>query len=126
MTASWQNTELVRIADAEELTIQPRRPDGSLRAPLPIWVVREGDELYVRSYKGDAGAWYRTAKASHAGHVRAGGVEADVEFGEEGDSALNDRIDEAYRAKYQRYGDSYMAAINSPTSRATTLRLIRR
>ena len=123
MTTPWQDTDLARIADAEELTIQPQRADGSLRNPLPIWVVRAGDELYIRSYKGDAASWYRTVKASHAGHVSAGGVEADVEFGEETDGTVNDRIDEAYRAKYGRYGANYVDAINSPTSRATTLRL---
>ena len=126
MTTTWQDTDLTRIAEAEELTIRPRRADGSLRNPLPIWVVRAGDELYVRSYKGDAASWYRTVKASHAGHVGAGGVEADVELVEEADGTLNDRIDEAYRAKYGRYGASYVDAINSPASRATTLRLSRR
>jgi hypothetical protein len=123
MTTAWQNTDLNRIAEAQELTIQARRADGSLRNPLPIWVVRAGDELYIRSYKGDAAAWYRTALAGRAGHVSAGGVEADVEFGEATDGALNDQIDEAYRAKYASYGASYTDAMTSDTSRATTLRL---
>lgn len=123
MSTVWQNTDLVRIAEAQELTIQTRRSDGSLRNPLPIWVVRAGDELYIRSYKGDSAAWYRTAQASHAGHVSAGGVEADVEFGAETDGALNDRVDEAYRAKYAGYGASYTDAMTSAASRATTLKL---
>lgn len=122
MTA-WQNTDLDRIGEATELTIQPRRADGGLRAPLPIWVVREGDDLYVRSYKGDGGAWYLAARASRAGYVHAGGVEADVEFSEQTDPALNDRIDAVYRAKYRSYGAAYVDPMTSPTARATTLRL---
>ena len=119
----WKNIDLKRIGDAQELTIQPRRDDGSLRAPLPIWVVRDGDELFIRSYKGDAGAWYRAAKSSLAGHVEAGGVESDVEFSVEHDESLNDRIDTAYRTKYAAYGDAYVGPMVSPTARATTLKL---
>lgn len=47
---TWTPDELSRIASADELSIQPRRTDGSLRAPTPIWVVRDGDDLYVRAY----------------------------------------------------------------------------
>jgi hypothetical protein len=36
--------------------------------------VRVGDELYVRSWRGDGGRWYRAANASGEGHVSAGGV----------------------------------------------------
>ncbi len=60
-----------------------------------IWVVRAGDELYVRSWRGDAGAWYRAAKARRQGHISAGGVERDVEFAE-ADDAANDAVDAGY------------------------------
>ena len=39
------------------------RPDGTQRDPVTIWVVRTGDDLYVRSYRGTGGAWYRNARA---------------------------------------------------------------
>jgi hypothetical protein len=47
--ANWTTDELDRIGRAEELQIAPERRDGSLRRPLPIWVVRVGDDLFVRS-----------------------------------------------------------------------------
>lgn len=122
MTA-WTNTDLASIGDATELTIQPKRADGSLRAPLPIWVVREGDDVYIRSYKGDGAAWYRAAKASSAGHISAGGVDADVEFTPVADPATNDRVDAAYSTKYRSYGASYIGPMTAPTARATTLKL---
>ena len=49
---TWTNDELDQIGDADELRIAALRPDGTLRNPVTIWVVRRGDELYVRSYKG--------------------------------------------------------------------------
>ncbi len=48
MTA-WTDDELRRIGDAEELEIAPVRRNGELRRPTPIWVVRAGDDLYVRA-----------------------------------------------------------------------------
>ena len=122
MTA-WTSDELARIGDATELTIQVQNADGTLRKPLPIWVVRDGDHLFVRSYRGDSGAWYRAVHASRAAHIRAGGVEKDVTLVAVTDAATDDRIDEAYRAKYRSYGAAYIGPMTTPAARATTLEL---
>ena len=47
--AGWTDDELDRIDAQDELRIAGRRRDGSLRDPVIIWMVRDGDELYVRS-----------------------------------------------------------------------------
>jgi hypothetical protein len=119
----WTGDELARIADATELTIQTQRSDGTLRKPLPIWVVRTGDQLYIRSYRGDAGAWYRAARANGTGRIRAGGVEKDVTFTPIADAETEDRIDDAYRTKYRSYGAAYTGPMTTPAARATTLKL---
>lgn len=119
----WTSDELARIGDATELTIQTQRPDGTPRRPLPIWVVRDGDRVYVRSYRGESGAWYRAAHASGAARVRAGGVEKDVTVASVNDAATDDRIDEAYRTKYRSYGAAYTGPMTTPAARATTLEL---
>ncbi len=119
----WTKDELDRIGNAEELELAPRRADGTLRKPVPVWVVRVGDDLYVRSYRGRSGAWFRAAQRSHEGHIRAGGVERDVTFVEETDPEVNDRIDAAYRAKYGRY-PQYVAPMVTVEARATTLKLV--
>jgi hypothetical protein len=80
VTAAWTADELARIGAADELHIAPRKPDGTLRRAVPIWVVRVGDDLYVRSWRGADGAWFRAARRQHTGHVRAGGVTKDVAF----------------------------------------------
>jgi hypothetical protein len=120
---TWTADELDRIEARDELQIAARRRDGSLRAPVIIWVVREGDELYVRSVNGPDAAWYRATRARHEGHVSAGGVEKDVAF-EDASGRLDDRLDAAYRSKYRRYSENTLRAITSPRARSTTLRLV--
>lgn len=122
MTA-WTNDELTRIASADELQIAPRRRDGTLRNPRTIWVVRVGDDLYVRSMYGRGGGWFPGTQARHQGHIRAGGVDKDVTFAD-ADPDLNDQIDAAYRTKYRRYAASIIDTIVSPQARAATLRLV--
>ncbi|MFF4349443.1 DUF2255 family protein [Streptomyces sp. NPDC001530] len=118
---TWTNDELTRIEHAEELQMTPSRSDGTPRTPVPIWVVRDGDDLYVRSFRGSAGAWYRAARASHEGRIRSGGVDKDVTLIEVTAPGVNDRIDTAYGTKYGRYGTSYIDPMVA--SRNTTLKL---
>ncbi|MFC9061862.1 DUF2255 family protein [Streptomyces sp. NPDC057074] len=74
----WNDADLDRIGAAEELDLESERGDGTLRAPVTMWVVRAGDRLYVRSVKGTDGPWYRGTRSRHRGRVQAGGVRADV------------------------------------------------
>jgi hypothetical protein len=120
----WTTDELARIGAADELRIAPRRADGGTPRPVPIWVVPVGDQLYVRSWRGDAGGWYRAAKARREGHISAGGVERDVEF-VDAEHSVNDAVDAGYRDKYGRY-PSYVEPMVSAQARATTLRLVPR
>src|SRR5512142_808684 len=97
---TWTSDELNKIGKAEELEIQSLRQDGTLRNPVTIWVVRIGDDIYVRAYKGRTSPWFRGMQTRHAGHIQSGGVVKDVTFIEESEAAVNDQIDAAYRTKY--------------------------
>lgn len=121
--STWTSDELKRMAEAQELRIAPRRRDGTLRKPVIIWVVRVGDELYVRSYRGRRGAWFRAAQANHKGRIWASGVEKDVTFVAESDPNINEQIDAAYRSKYGRY-PQYVAPMVTAEVRLTTIRLV--
>ena len=120
--AVWTSDELNKIGSAEELKIAALRLDGTLRKLVIIWVVRLGDDLYVRSVKGHNGAWFRGVLQRHEGHIQAGGIDREVTFVEEADPSLNDRIDAAYQTKYRRYPSS-VTAINNPEARAATIKL---
>jgi hypothetical protein len=119
---SWNPEELRRIGAADELDIAPRRADGSTSRPTTIWVVRVGDDLYVRSYRGRGGGWFSRALQSHQGRIRAGGVERDVTFSEP-DGTVRAAIDQTYRTKYARYGDTYVVPMVSPDAAAATFAL---
>jgi len=125
MTA-WTRDELTKIGKAEELQIASLRRDGMLRNLVTIWVVRLGDDLYVRSVNGRTSAWFRGVQTRHEGHIRAGGVDKDVTFVEEPDSNINDQIDAAYATKYRRYAASIISHINGSEARAATIKLVPR
>lgn len=119
---TWTSEELNKIGTADELEIAPRRRDSTLRKPVTIWVVRVSDDLYVRSYRGRGGAWFRAAQVRREGRIRAGGVEKEVAFVAETDPAINDQIDAAYHTKYRRY-PQYVAPMVTAEARATTIKL---
>jgi hypothetical protein len=120
--STWTSEELDKIAAAEELEIASARHDGTLRNPVTIWVVRHGDDLYVRSVYGRTSSWFRGVQVRHEGRIRAGGVDKDVLF-VEADDDVNDEIDAAYRTKYHSYPASYVDPMVSPEARAATLEL---
>ncbi len=122
MTA-WTSEELDKIGNAEELKIAPLQSDGALQKPVIIWVVRIGEELYVRSYKGRGSGWFKGVLARHEGHIRAGGVDRDVIFVEVSDPAVQEQINAAYRTKYHRYAVDIVESVITPVARAATIKL---
>ena len=123
---AWTSEELRKIGAAAELQIASLRHDGTLRNPVTIWVVRVGDNLYVRSVNGRTSAWFRSTQARHAGRLWAGAVEKDVSLEEEPDPNINEQIDAAHRAKYRRYAARIINAIVSPAARSATIKLVPR
>jgi hypothetical protein len=121
--AAWTNEELDRISDATELKLTPVRENGSLSPYVTMWVVRVGDNLYLRSAGGPNRPWYRRAKVSDAGRIRAGGIERDVTFAQavvDTDAA----IDAAYHDKYDRYGATIVGHVTGPEAQPVTIRLM--
>jgi hypothetical protein len=119
----WTTDELDKIGEADEMDIAVRGADGASRKPVTIWVVRDGNALYVRSGYGDRAAWYRAALRSRTGKISAGGVEKEVQF-EEAGPAANDQIDAAYRTKYLRHGARWVNPMVSAEARSTTIKLV--
>ena len=87
-----------------------------------MWVVRVGDDLYVRSAYGPDNPWYRRARSSGAGSIRAGGIERDVTFAD-AVPGLDEEIDAAYHAKYDRYGPRIVGSVVGPETYPLTIRL---
>ena len=121
----WTDDELKKIGAADELEIAPLRRDGTLRNRVTIWLVRVNDDIYVRSYNGPEGVWFRSAKVRHEGRIWAGGVEKDVQFVEESAPEINDLVDAAYLKKYGRY-PQYVSPMVTEAVRTTTIKLVPR
>jgi len=121
----WTTDQLAKIGEAEEVQIASVRRDGTLRKPVTVWVVRHGDDLYVRSVSGRNGHWFRSTQESHQGWKRAGGVQRDVAF-EHANHDLEGEIDVAYRTKYRRYAGRILNSVLTPEARSTTIKLVPR
>ena len=121
MTA-WAKDELRSIAEADDLHISPFREDGvTYGTPTWIWSVAVDDALYVRGYNGRNSRWYQAALRQQQGRIIAAGMTKDVIF-EEVDGPVNDRIDEAYRAKYS--GSPYLKPMIGTRARSATVRIM--
>ena len=121
----WTRNDLERIGAADELQLASFKEDGTLRKPVIIWVVRVGEDLYVRAYRGRETAWFRHTQRRHEGRVSAGGVTKDVTFVDvSNDAALGNKIDAAYQSKYRRYSATYVDPMITPQAHATTLKLV--
>ena len=97
-----------------------RRRVATPTKPVPIWAVVVDGEAYVRSYRGERGAWYR--RALREGRIEVEGIEARVE--PERDRDVNERISDAFRAKYGSRSPGSTEAMVTPEVVATTLRLV--
>jgi len=119
---TWSKDELRKIAEADDLHISPFREDGATYGtPTWIWSVRVDDSLYVRGYNGTDSRWYKAAVRQKAGRITAVGLKKEVTF-KPVDGPINDRIDDAYRAKYQ--SSPYLRPMISPRARSATIEII--
>jgi hypothetical protein len=121
---TWPKGELRKIAERDDLHIAPLRDDGvTFGTPTWIWSVAVGDDLYVRAYNGKNSRWYQAAVRQKAGQITAAGMTKEVTF-EPVDGPINDRIDEAYRAKYR--SSEYLGPMIGARARSATVKIMPR
>lgn len=118
----WAKEELDRIAEDDDLHISPFREDGrTYVTPTWIWSVVVDGNLYVRSYNGPTGRWYQVAIQQKAGRITTAGITKEVAF-QPVDGVIQDRIDDAYRAKYE--GSPYLSPMINARARAATVKVV--
>ena len=88
-----------------------------------IWSVVVDDALYVRAYYGQNSLWYKAAVRQKAGRITAACLTEEVAF-EPVDGKINDRIDDAYRAKYK--GGPYLSPMIGAGARSATVKVMPR
>ena len=120
----WSKDELRKIGETDDLHISPFRDDGkTYGTPTWIWSVVVGDQLYVRAYNGKKSRWYQAAMTQGAGRIRAAGKTHEVRF-DPVEGPINDRIDEAYAAKYKR--SKYLPPMLAFGPRNATVKIIKK
>ena len=118
---TWSKDELRKIAEADDLHVSPFREDGkTYGTPTWIWSVVVDDGLYVRGYNGQKSRWYQAAVQQKAGRITTAGMTKEVTF-EPANGPINDRIDDAYRAKYK--GSPYLSLMIGTRARSATVKI---
>ena len=77
----------------------------------------------MRAYNGRNSRWYQAAVRQKAGRIIAAGMTKDITF-EPVDGPINDRIDDAYRAKYR--SSPYLGSMIGARARSATVRIMPR
>ncbi len=97
----WSNDELGAIAKTDDLHISPFRGEGATYG-TPTWIssVALAGGPCVRAYNGQDSRWWKAPMRQKAGLITATGMTREVAF-EKVDGPINDRIGDAYRAKYR-------------------------
>jgi hypothetical protein len=122
--SQWSKDELRKIAESDDLHISPFREDGrTYGTPTWIWSVVVDDTLYVRAYNGQNSRWYQAALRQKAGRISAAGKTKEVTF-EPVTGPINDRIDQAYRAKY--HDSPYLNPMLGARARDATVKVLPR
>jgi hypothetical protein len=121
---AWPKDELHKIAQNDDLHIAPFREDGkTYGTPTWIWSVAVDGDLYVRPYNGQDSRWHQAAVRQKAGRITAAGMTKEVAF-EPVEGPINDRIDDAYRAKY--HDSPYLDPMIGARARSATVKVMPR
>jgi hypothetical protein len=120
--ASWTKDELRKFAETDDLHILPFRGDGkTYGTPTWIWSVVVDSDLYVRAYNGRSSRWYQAPLKQNGGRITAARMTRQVTF-KPVEGAINKRIDDAYREKYQ--GNPYLDDMIGERARSATIAVL--
>jgi hypothetical protein len=114
---------LARWAETQEVEIETSRGGHAPVHRTVIWIVVDGDDVYVRSVRGPAGRWYRELTANPHGAVHAGGRRVAVDAQLAADESTIARVSALLRQKYERSWPGPTARMVRAEVLPTTLRL---
>lgn len=116
--ARFDADTLRQLRDMREVAIRTgKRPDSA----VVIWVVVEGEEVFVRSVQGARGRWYRDLAAGGPATLELAGRQLAVQAIPAGEPEAIALASREYLRKYQ--GSPYAEAMVRAEVLPTTLRL---
>lgn len=117
---TWTDEQLASLARAFDIRVAGRRDDGSPHTLVTVWHVVADGALYVRSYRGAAGQWYRGVLRHLEGSISWDGQVAEVRYSHD-DPSHYAAVDAAYHAKYG--SSEWTRMVTNAEAAATTLRV---
>jgi hypothetical protein len=114
-------SDLAALDAAQEIEIETRSPNGEKHRAV-IWVMVRDGSVYVRSYKGPRGRWYREAVADPEVSLLVDGRYLPARAEEATDPASVAAASDGLRDKYG--GDPSLQAMLDPDVLPTTLRVV--
>jgi hypothetical protein len=97
----FEDSDLAAIAAAKEVDIETRSPAGETHRTI-IWIVEQDGTVYIRSYRGPRGRWYREALADPDVAIHVDGRRVPAQAVPATDPASVEACSEGLRAKYPR------------------------
>ena len=116
--ARFDADSLRQLRDAQEVAIRTERHPKSA---VVIWVVAEGEEVFVRSVKGAQGRWYRDLRAGGPAVLEFAGRRVEVQAIPVSDADAIARTSREYLRKYRK--SPYAPAMVREEVLPTTLQL---
>ena len=119
---AW-DPELLALIDREaEVDIETTAADGAIHRAT-IWAVVDGGEVFIRSWKGERGRWYREIRDRPKAVLHAAGRAVSVRAEPATDPESVQRVSDGLTAKYGRRSPESTAGMLLPATLPTTLRL---
>jgi deazaflavin-dependent oxidoreductase (nitroreductase family) len=98
--AMRNETLKTRLARATEISITVTGRKSGRAISLPIWLVLEGETLYLLPVKGSDTQWYKNVVNNPVMRVGAGSVESEIKAVPVTDAAEVSSVVEKFRGKY--------------------------
>ena len=117
---TFPESDLAALSADEEIEIETRAEDGTVHRTIVWPLVRDG-VVYLRSYRGYAGRWYREALADPSVALHVDGRRLAARAVPAADDASIEACSQALRDKYR--GSYSLAAMLAPAVLPTTVRV---
>lgn len=117
----WDSATLDKLQTVEEIRIATTAPGAKEKPRATIWVVVVDGQVFVRSFTGPKGKWYRNVLASPEAEVETDGKTIHLRAVPVKDQKTIEAVSKAYLEKYR--GSPYAKDMVRPEVLPTTLRL---
>lgn len=116
---TFPKATLALLDRTDEVDIETRSPKGTTHS-VPIWIVVDGGDVFIRTYRGPTSRWYRELVAG-PGALVVKGERIPVRAIAATDSESVKRTSDGFRRKYRK--GSSLDSMLVPLVLPTTLRL---